>query len=60
MRLYYALKKMLIYNKIRVLLTVFTIMIFGAFIASTAILILREKIAEQNLALEKKTKEKTI
>jgi len=34
-------------------------MIFGAFIASMAILILREKIAEQNLALEKKQKKKS-
>jgi hypothetical protein len=33
-------------------------MIFGAFIASTAILILREKIAEQNIALEKKQNKK--
>jgi hypothetical protein len=34
------------------------LMIFGVFIASTAILILREKIMEQNLALEKKLKKK--
>jgi hypothetical protein len=32
--------------------------IFGVFIAITAILILREKIIEENLALEKKTRQK--
>jgi hypothetical protein len=34
-------------------------MIFGAFIANMAILILREKILEQNLALKKKLKRKS-